>query len=885
MKKITLFLALIFSVSLVFSQQNKPVNTQEDNPSARELYELNMLKNPKTGKIPENIREKELAYVLSEKSGLQNHLKSSNISWQQRGPWNVGGRTRAIAIDITNHNRIIAGGVSGGIWISNDGGSSWTKASIPETDNSPSVTTIAQDPSNPQIWYYAGGEYLGNSASSYDAGYRSGGIFKSTDGGNTWQLVFSTGDIAVFDRYLDYIYKIQVTQNGTVLVASFGGIFRSTDGGQSFSIVLNSDPNSDGSYSYTSDVVVAPNNVIYAVLDANGSNHGIFKSTDDGATWTNISPNSSSFADDYNRTVLAVAPSAPDTLYVLGYRNKDTIEHFILWMYDNNNGTWEDRSDNIPELGGKTGYFNSQGGYDLVIKVKPDDPNLVYIGGTNLFFSTNGFATNDKTYWAGGYTPTNDSYGLYTNHHPDQHSLAFDPQNPLILYSGHDGGISKTLNSTDIQTNSAGETIDWQSLDNGYLTTQAYAVDLEPTGTYPNALIAGFQDNGTWYTNSTNLQDNWDSYLSGDGGYCAIAPNKKFILVSSQKGSTYAYLFDNEGNYNGWAYASPNLSDPLFIAPFALDPSGNILYYLDGEVAYRNNDINTNLNNNISSNNSPAGWEELTSTTLNDGSFYTCLSVSTYPANILFLGTSDAKVYKLANANTGDPSAVDISGSNFPTNGYVSCIAPDPDNANNILVTFSNYGIPSVFYTSDGGNTWTDVSGNLEENPDGSGNGPSVRSAAILNFNGTKYYFVGTSTGLYYTTDITSGNWTQVAENTIGNTIVDMIKTRATDGTIAIATHGNGIFTGKILTSNLNTYSAQGLKIYPNPINTSKIAHVKLPEIGGKLLIYDLTGHLVYYSTPKEKQHTLYLKPLQTGTYTILYYLDDKVYSQKIIIK
>ncbi len=884
MKKLLLTLALLLAAVYLFPQSQRPIVQTKDDPQARQAYEFNRIKNPYTGLVPQDIREKELAYVLSPEAGLQNMQKAVSINWMQRGPWNVGGRTRALALDLTNNNRIIAGGVSGGIWISTDGGTSWTKATIIDDAHSPAVTALAQDPSNPQIWYYAGGEYLGNSASETGASYRNGGVYKSTDGGLTWTKVYSSGNLTVFDSYLDYVWNMKVTTNGTLLVAAYGGILRSTDGGQTFSIVIDSDPNNYGYYSRCTDIEIATDGTIYAVLDINGQNYGVFKSTDDGQNWTNITP--SSF--NVHRTVLATAPSAPDTLYVLGYKSTDATgtESFSFWMYDNNSGTWDDRSANIPALGGQTGNFDSQGGYDLVIKVKPDDPNLVYIGGTNLFFSTDGFSTSNNTYWAGGYTPQNNSYANYTNHHPDQHSLVFDFTNPAILYSGHDGGISKTTNSTDTQTNTYGETVDWVSLDNGYMTTQAYAVALEPTGNFANILIAGFQDNGTWITDNTNLQTEWVRFLSGDGAFCEIAPNRKIILESSQNGSTYADLYDDNGNYLGWAYASPNLNDPLFIAPFALDPSGNILYYLDDTIVWRNADLYTNLSNNISNSSPPAGWTQMTNTAITGGDYFSAVSVSTSPANILFLGTANGHVYKILDANTGDPNPTEITGSNFPTGAYVSSIAVDPADANNLIVTFSNYGVQSIFYSSDGGSTWLDVSGNLEENPDGSGNGPSVRWAAILNYNGTKNYFVGTSTGLYRSDNITSGTWTQEAGNIIGNVVVDMVKTRSADGTIAVATHGNGIFTGQLAsaTSFINTTPTQDLKIYPNPVSNG-IATITLPEAYGKLLIFNTNGQLVYHSTPIEKKHTLHLEPLVTGTYSVIYFSKGKTYTQKIIVQ
>ena len=173
--------------------------------------------------------------------------------------------------------------------------------------------------------------------------------------------------------------------------------FRSTNGGTSFSEVLDN-PNRDWS-----DVVVSSTGILYAGMEG----VGVYRSTD-GTSWNDITD--ASFANnlaDGDRIELAIAPSAEDTVYVIA---EDGSSH-SLWMYDYNDGgtsTWTDRSANIPSgnpFGDPVGDFTSQGGYDLLVKVKPDDPDFVVIGGTNLYRSTDGFATSlATTDWIGGYS-------------------------------------------------------------------------------------------------------------------------------------------------------------------------------------------------------------------------------------------------------------------------------------------------------------------------------------------------------------------------------------------------------------------------------------------------------------------------------------------------
>ena len=168
---------------------------------------------------------------------------------------------------------------------------------------------------------------------------------------------------------------------------------------------------------------------------------------------------------------------------------------------------------------GSVGDFNSQTAYDLVIKIKPNDPNFVIVGGTNLYRSTNGFATSATNAWIGGYSPIN-NISIYTDQHPDRHAITFLPGSNIIVYTGHDGGISKT---NDITTTIGGfEPVDWISLNNSYHTTQFYSISLAPESG-SNAMMGGLQDNSTWFGNAPG-SSNWTDYESGDGTIVEVAP-------------------------------------------------------------------------------------------------------------------------------------------------------------------------------------------------------------------------------------------------------------------------------------------------------------------------------------------------------------------------
>lgn len=200
-------------------------------------------------------------------------------------------------------------------------------------------------------------------------------------------------------------------------------------------------------------------------------------------------------------------------------------------------GVWEDRSNNIPTLGGFVGNFNPQGGYNLVVRVHPLDEDLVFIAGTNLYRSFDGFSTpiGDDN-WIAGYAVTND-VSLYTNQHPDHHGLEFFPSNPDKVLSSHDGGVSLT---EDIQAFDAGgplgnESVTWTDLNNGYLTTQTYALSIGPG----DQLQAGFQDQSTWFTNNTGATNPWTFVAGADGSYNNFNQDGTLRYVSFQAGTTF----------------------------------------------------------------------------------------------------------------------------------------------------------------------------------------------------------------------------------------------------------------------------------------------------------------------------------------------------------
>jgi hypothetical protein len=195
-----------------------------------------------------------------------------------------------------------------------------------------------------------------------------------------------------------------------------------------------------------------------------------------------------------------------------------------------------------------------------------------------------------------------------------------------------------------------------------------------------------------------------------------------------------------------------------------------------------------------------------------------------------------------------------LSSTALPAESYTSCIGIDPRNADHILVAFSNYNIVSLFASFDGGETFENVSGNLEEYPDGTGSGPSVRWVKIVPVEGGgNFYFAATSTGLY-STDILDGlktDWVQEAPDLIGNILVTMIDYRGQDQKLYAATHGNGVYS-RTVDQGVAVYPEQERQVFalnqnfPNPLTGGTTLSFTIPEDGMVHIgIYNYNGQLV----------------------------------------
>ena len=896
------FFALLFHINNKLPIIASGSEEALENPSGRMSWEFNRIKDPATNRIPEGIFVKELEFA-SKLPSDRFEMKRSE-SWICRGPWHVGGRTRALAYDINNENILIAGAVSGGIWRSVNEGSSWSK--ITPLGGLQSVSCISQDKraGKTNTWYYGTGELYGNSASSSYAFYMGNGIYKSTDNGLSWHSLTATASNTptTFDIW-DGVWNIAIDQSkdtqDVVYAATYGTIFRSVDGGTSWKAVLGG---ISSAYSYFTDVAVTTKGVVYATLSYDGYNKGIWRSAD-GLKWTEITPDS--FPPDYKRIVIGIDPNNEDRVYFIAHtpdhgkmsqNYKGTKDWNSLWKFtyisgDSSTlkGSWQNLTNNIPSKGNKSfDDFSAQGSYDLLVVVKPGDSNTIIIGGTNLYRSTDAFKTSANIVQIGGYEPATvlPEWHVYANHHPDQHVVQFFKSNPDVMLSGNDGGIFKT-------SNCMAAIVSWQPLNHGYLTTQAYTVNIDRFSNN-DIVVAGFQDNGNYFINDPDPTKTWVMPLNGDGSYSGIAADRSYYILSKQEGKMQKCSLDANGNKTAFARIDPiGGYGYQFINPFIIDPNDdNLMYLAAGRHIFRNDKMRTiPLAGNYDS--ISYGWTMFTDSIKNIREI-TALAVSKNPANRLYFGTNSKDIYRIDQANTGNPALIKLPSTYLPTGGNVSCITVDPQNADKVLVVYSNYNVYSLFYSTDGGNSWQKTAGNLEEKSDGTGNGPSLRWVSVMHYGSKTLYLLGSSVGLFATDSLNGLNttWKQIGANSIGNAIVDMIVCRETDGTIGLATHGSGIFTTKITSvddflgiSDKQESKNGGIRIFPNP--ASSFVNIEVPQYsktGFTIRILNLTGVEIGSYKSVSSKFTADLSSYPAGVYNICIQAGTKKENLELII-
>jgi hypothetical protein len=870
-------LIIVFVLAVVFvfqsCQQNrkdsilktgkikKKKKTQEERrvySIERELYELNMQKNPITGLIPMEEKQQELENTLSIKQQAQLSRRMSSSTYTSRGPSNLGGRTRAFAVDLSDDTSqtMLSGGVSSGLFRTTNGGDSWTKVSA--NDEIHNVTALAQDPrvGHQNKWYYGTGENSGNSA-SLGAFYSGSGVWQSTDSGVTWTQIEDTNSTnPAFSYYLDIINALEVNPvSGELFIACYQRIY-SFDG-------TNLTLEKNGSSSWT-DVVIASNGSVFASFQGDG----VWTSPTGNGSWIEISPSSNTDWAPTGRIVLAEAPSNTNVIYALYVNGNSGGIEADLWKYDLDTNTWTDYSSKLPDEDGAdlsgNDPFAVQGGYDLVVSVKPDNEDFLLIGGTNVYKIED--IVNEETFLRiGGYT-SNTSYAAYdvggVDHHSDIHALEFDPFNDNTLFSGTDGGVHKTVDIT-------AASIEWASLNNDYVTYQFYHVALDPS-TGSDMVMGGAQDNGTKVggvdaTLGLNQDNNTSMRAVGSGDGVAVG-------IGKLDNTTQLYLGTQQGRLKrwsaGWGYpqptSSPSGNDALFITYFYLDPDNNdYLYYAGKPTLYKTATAATV---------EADTWDNAGTLSTNENLRTFATTRGTYDAasSYLLLGGESGGIFRFNDPiNTENLSeAVNITPADASTDRgtIVSGLAIHPTNKDIVLAVYANYGINSIFLTTNATSAnpdWTPVEQNLSAH--------SIRSAAVTTIGGEIKYFVGTARGLYSNSDPVNDNWDIEGTNTIGLAVVSSLAYRPSDNRLLIGTHGNGMFDttvgGTLATNDFS--KTTDVFLYPNP--TQDVLNFRSTTLDFSATvdyeIYNLTGKRILKGTLNNQK--VDVRALTSGVYFV----------------
>ena len=682
---------------------------------------------------------KQDVYLSAMKQATQDKsLRNGEIEWDFVGPTNIGGRITDIEMPAGQSNIIYVGGASGGVLKSENAGLSWEQKfnGVPTI----SIGDLAIDPDNQDIIYAGTGE-----ANSSSFSFLGSGIYKSVDGGDNWE--YSGLEASA------YIGRIIVDHNNSqrVFAAACGnlfstggerGIYRTDDGGQNWEQVLFVNDSTSAI-----DLVQHPNNpnILYAAFwerkrgltyrNSFGLSTGIWKTTDGGDNWVELTDGLPG-ATPKGRVGLTISQSNPEVLYAM-YDMPD--QNMFVFKTSNGGENWE-QVDNwyLGGMGSSFAWYFGQ------IRVDPTDENLVYALGQVMYKTENGGET-----W----------YQIGDNIHVDHHAMYFD-QSSGKLYLGNDGGLYWSL------TNGSS----WIKVNNLPLT-QFYAFDISNTN--PDFMMGGSQDNNTIRTLSGD--ETWQAVLGGDGMYCAINQNNDDLAYAEYQWGNLFRTTNAQSQWPNFNYISSAMANDRknWSAPLVLTPDDNSVAYFGTHRVWKTTSDGSTWT---------AVSEDLTDGGDNSFNTLTTLAVSSINEDYVLAGSADGYVHISTNAGMSWHSISD----DLPER-WITRVAFDPIEEETIYVTVSGFRwdeyLPHVFKSTDLGENWDDISGDLPEIP---------VNVIVINPINNQNIFIGTDAGVYVTHNA-GESW----ENACGNmpqTPVVSLRINPLTQILYAATYGNSIY-------------------------------------------------------------------------------------------
>ncbi|AUC85896.1 hypothetical protein CW731_11610 [Polaribacter sp. ALD11] len=824
-------------------------------PSTKKLHQDRLVKALKYGKKVKS------EVALSKKAG-------TNFSWESRGPKKVAGRVRALMFDPNDatNKRVFAGGVSGGIWKNEDitnENSAWSMVS-PDMLNF-AISAMDYDPVQNNTFYVGTGEGWGN----VDA-VNGAGIWKTMDGGVTWNNLASTTNF-------EYVYDLVVRDEGGVIGVIYAAmrdvenalsdgtdLFRSVDGGTTWMVA---------STEAIRDLELGADNKIWA-----GDSRGSIFSSSNGTTFT--SKYTAGSLNSPGRVELATAQSNSSVVYALivsrvsNGNNTGTVPGLGEVVKTNDDGvTWtsvEKPSDSWDYTIPNHDFTRGQAWYDLIININPTNENEVYVGGINTFKSSNGGSSWVKT---SSWELSIDDSASYV--HADIHNIIFRPNHNELLIAT-DGGIFYSPNNSIIHLEGS---IVPRNLN--FNITQFYSAAIDPINV--NGFIGGAQDNGTNYIYESGISNSFE-ILGGDGGFSFIDQTANdgvdgiYYIASTQ--NNVSYLYDYSKPEVDYITLIDNGKKGSFINASDYDDENNVFYSYDGPNEITRAKLKPDYQDQGNRSNF-LGEKDV----INDFKFFsaevTHIRVSPYNKGKrqVFFGTSTGRVLRM-DANDDVFTILNQPSGVF---GSISCVEIGASD-NELLITYSNYGVKSVWYSTDAGTTWTDVEGNLPDIP--------VRWSLFNPLN-RKEVILATEAGIWKTSNVTAATviW-EPANSGMGNVRVDMLQHRASDNLVLAATHGRGLFTSNftdgtasvddVLTDN-KTFT-----VYPTISKGNFTVFAKSSLGKAKVSVFDISGRQVYAAkldfNSNEKQ-TISIN-VSSGIYIVnLVDESNKKSSKKIMIE
>jgi photosystem II stability/assembly factor-like uncharacterized protein len=707
---------ILFALSLVYiGSTNRSCDNQVrcDDPIYSKLKSDGLIKSAR--QMPNDWFTMQRAYPFNEipKERYQQALEEAKVIrnqkgagpfrhalWTFAGPTNIPGRITDIAVDPLDETHIYVASAAGGVYLSNNSGNVWTP--IFDDVGVQSIGAIAISPTDRDLIYVGTGE-----ANASGDSYEGTGIYKSTDGGNSWKLN------GLSESY--HIGRIVVSPDNTVFVAVMGklfgtnperGVYRSTDDGETWEQMFHINDTTgcvDIARSENTGYLFAAMWQRYRMPNerrVGGYGSGIYRSTDEGETWQQLTVGLPANGPDVGRIGLSVIDSVVYAIYA------DHPGYFLGVYKSINSGSSFSRVND----GALSDIYSSFGWYFGNIRVSESDPNIVFVLGLDLMRSTNGGSS-----W---------SY-VDNGIHVDHHAMWISPSTPGFIYDGCDGGVNHSTNWGSTWYN---------RFDMG--NTQFYAITIDFLN--PERLYGGTQDNGTMRTPDGGL-DNWDHILGGDGFYCEVDFTDSDVIYAEYQGGNL-YKSTNFGSTWEWALSNIDYYADRhnWSTPFVMDKNDpNTMYYGSNKLYKTTNGGNywTTISGDLTNGEDPGNLTYGTITTID---------VSATDSDVLIVGTDDANVW--ITQNGGD--SWDHVSATLP-NRWVTRVVISPADESVAYVALSGYKesdhLPHIFRTSNYGQNWIAIDGNLPDAP---------INDVIVDPLIDQTLYIGTDFGPFYTTDM-----------------------------------------------------------------------------------------------------------------------------------